>query len=437
MSDIRYAQGAGGKLAYRIVGEGEPVIMLLNLWFSNLDLMAQFPSLWNAVEAFSSLGRLIVWDRRGAGLSDRSSAPVFGDEAVDDLIAVLDDAGIQRCSVFGFNESTMLAVQSAHAHPERVEKLVLYGGYATTVLKDDYPWAPTPEDRAGEVDFLVNFWGTRESAQIMMAGGEEDAIEWGMKWMRNSITRDRLPEIYERLGEIDVRHLLPEISVPTLVLNRSGDLNVPPDNSRYIASKIPGAKHIEFAGEQHVPFLGDWATIEGEVEEFITGRRHQRGHERVLATIVFTDIVSSTEKAVELGDARWRKLLDDYDSIVRRETERAGGRVVKFTGDGSLASFQSPGAAISSAESIREHVKKVGLAIRAGIHTGEVEVRGDDVGGIAVHIGARVMAAAEPGSVLVSPSVPPLVAGSGTSFDPKGPHSLKGVEGEWDLFEVI
>lgn len=433
---IDYASSGGANIAYRVVGEGPQDVMLVPLWFSNLDLLPEFPSFANGVRGFSSFGRVITWDRRGAGLSDRGVGPATLQQGVADLIAVLDAAGVEKTALFGFNESSMLTVLAAVKHPERISKVILYGSYATTVRKDDYPWAPSAEERGQEVELLVGGWGSYQMGQLFMAGGDERAVQWAMRWMRNSVSKDMLRGTYEMLSEADVRADLPRITVPTLVMHRTGDLNVPVQNSRYIASKIPGARYVEFCGSEHVPFLGDWDTIAGEIEEFLTGHRKPRGNERVLATIVFTDIVSSTERVVELGDARWRALLDDYDRAVREEMERYGGRLVKFTGDGSLASFDSPGGAIRSAEATIAAVNRLGIEIRVGIHTGEVEVRGDDVGGIAVHIGARVMAAARPGEVLVSAAVPPLVTGSNITFEDRGPHALKGVDGEWNLFAV-
>lgn len=436
MTDVEYASSAGANIAYRVVGEGSLSVMLIPLWFSNLDLLPEFPLIERGVRGFSTFGRVITWDRRGAGLSDRGGGPATAEQGVEDLVAVLDAAGVEKTALFGFNESSMLAVRAAVKHPERVSKLVLYGSYATTVRKDDYPWAPNEEERAQEIEFLLKGWGTYQMAQVLIAGGDDRAVKWGMRWMRNSVTKDMLPRAYEILAHADVRDLLPEITVPTLVMHRTGDLQVSVHNGRYIASKIPGVRYVEFGGSEHVPFLGDWDTIAGEIEEFLTGGRKPRANERVLATIVFTDIVSSTSRAAELGDARWRSLLDDYDRTVREQTEGHGGRVVKFTGDGSLASFDSPGNAIRSATATVAAAGRMGIDIRVGVHTGEVEVRGDDVGGIAVHIAARVMAAAGPSEVFVSPAVPPLVAGSQIVFEEQGPHVLRGVEGEWDLFSV-
>jgi pimeloyl-ACP methyl ester carboxylesterase len=434
MIEINCAVRDGVNIAYAVSGEGPPDVMVVPMWFSNLDLLSELPSIAHGIEGFSSFGRVVMWDRRGSGLSDRGAGPAGLEEHARDLIEVMDQVGLERAALFGFNESGMLASHTAAHYPERVSHLVLYGTFAATVKKDDYPWAPDPEERAQQVEWVTGAWGSKEAGTVMMAGGDERAVAWAMRWMRNSVSRDRLPDFYDMLANYDVRELLPEIKAPTLVLHRTDDVNVPVANGRYIASKIPGARYVEFPGFEHSPFLGDWDTVAGEVEEFLTGHRRPRPNERVLATILFTDIVASTQQATSLGDARWRAMLDSYDSVVRDRLERFGGRMVKFTGDGSLATFDSPARAVRCAESIRDGVTELGIEVRGGVHTGEIEVRGDDVGGIAVHIAARVMDLAAPGEVLVSAVVPPLTTGSGISFDDRGAHPLRGLDGDWKIF---
>jgi len=250
------------------------------------------------------------------------------------------------------------------------------------------------------------------------------------------VTRDALPEYFRILEKTDVRHVLETIQVPTLVMHRADDIIVPVDNGRYLAEKIPGAKYVELEGTEHVPFFGDWESVADELEEFVTGSRHPREGNRVLATILFTDIVGSTEKATSLGDRRWRDLLDSHDETVASLLERWQGRLVKATGDGLLATFDGPARAIRCASQMCSRLSALGLDVRCGLHTGEVEVRGDDVGGIAVHIGARVMELAQPGEILVSSSIPPLIAGSGVNFEERGSHSLKGVDGQWPVYAV-
>jgi pimeloyl-ACP methyl ester carboxylesterase/class 3 adenylate cyclase len=434
MTDVDYAVRDGVNIAYRVTGQGPPDVVFVPLWFSNLDLLLELPSIAEGIDGFSTVGRVVMWDRRGSGLSDREPPPASLEEHALDLLAVMDSAGLEKTALFGFNESGILASYAAARFPERVSKLVLYGTYATTVRKDDYPWAPTEEERAMQVEWLMSEWGARDAATVMMAGGDERAVQWGMRWMRNSVSRDRLKAVYDTLAEYDVREMLSEIRCPTLVLHRRDDLNVPSANGRYIASKIPDARYVEFPGYEHSPFLGDWDTVAGEIEEFLTGTRKPRFNDRVLATIMFIDIVSSTEQAVRLGDARWRAMLDSYDAVVHKQLERFGGRMVKFTGDGSLATFDSPARAIRCAAAIRDGLSGLDIRVRCGVHTGEVELRGDDVGGIAVHIAARVMDLASAGEVLVSAAVPPLTTGSEVTFEDRGSHELRGVDGEWKIF---
>ncbi len=434
MTDIAYTARDGVNLAYRVTGQGPPDVVFVPMWFSNLDILLESPSISQGVDGFTSVGRLVLWDRRGSGLSDRGVEPAGLDEHALDLIAVMDAAGAEDPALFGFNESGILAAYAAARFPDRVSKLVLYGTYATTLQQDDYPWAPPEEERALQVQWVTNEWGARDAATMMMAGGNERDVQWAMRWMRNSVSRDRLKATYDMLATYDVREMLTDIKCPTLVLHRRDDLNVPAANGRYIASKIPGARYVEFPGFEHSPFLGDWDTIAGEIEEFLTGKRRPRFSDRVLATIMFTDIVSSTEQAARLGDARWRTMLDSYDGVVRKQLERFGGRMIKFTGDGSLVTFDSPARAIRCAAAVRDELGELGIEVRCGVHTGEVELRGDDVGGIAVHIAARVMDLATSGEVLVSAAVPALTTGSDVTFEERGSHQLRGVEGEWKIY---
>lgn len=355
---------------------------------------------------------------------------------MDDLIAVLDAAGIEETALFGFNESGTLCALTAASQPQRVSALILYGSYATTRWFPDYPWGQKDEERDPQIAWITQNWGSHDMASLLMAGLDEATVDWGMKWQRASISPDALPLVYEVLGHTDVRQVLPSIRVPALVLHRKGDIAIPVENGRYLAEKIPGAHYVELDGEVHVPFLSDWDQLQGEIEEFLTGKRSNAAPDRVLATILFTDIVGSTEQAAALGDQRWRELLDLHDAAAKRQIDQHGGRLVKSIGDGLLATFDGPARAIRCASLLRDQMASQGIRLRAGIHTGEVEVRGEDIGGIAVHIGARVSALADAGEVLVSASVPPLVAGSGLRFQDRGAHVLRGVEGEWNLFAV-
>lgn len=324
----------------------------------------------------------------------------------------------------------------AATHPDRVSSVALYGSFATTVWQPDYPWAPRPEERAAEVQFLLEAWGTEAIAAGInsFAKADPEFIEWAARWMRGSVSKDALPRAYEILSKTDVRHVLPTIRVPALILHRVDDPVVPIDNARYLADKIPDSKLVELAGDNHFPFLGDWEAIVDELEEFLTGERLGPDRDRVLATILFTDVVDSTGKARELGDHKFRALVGDLESVARTEIHRFDGNLVKTLGDGILATFNGPARAIRCASRIRDQMKGLGCEIRSGIHTGEVELHSNDIVGIAVHIAARVAGIAGPSDVYVSGAVPPLVAGAGITFDDRGEHELRGLDGRWRVF---
>ena len=438
-SDVRFAENDGIRLAYKTYGEGPVDIVFVPMWASNLDIYDDYPPLTDAFSSMSSFARVIVYDRRGAGLSDRLCGVATLEEGMDDLSAILDAAGAKQVTVMGLNESGSLYCLFAATHPQRVRSLILYGTYATTTWHEDYPWGQNPEEREFQIEAMRQFWGTDEGGALLMnpsALEDRTFVRWASRWQRNSVSRDALPGVFEMLEKTDVRQVLPSIRVPTLVLHRKDDYAVPAENGRYLAEKIPKAKLVELEGSDHIPFLGDWQSVEEEIEEFITGSRRPREKTRVLATILFTDIVGSTKRAAEMGDTAWRSLLDDFDVTVRRQLDRWQGRLIKQTGDGHFATFDGPARAIRCACNLREAVRDLGIDIRAGLHTGEVEVLGEDLGGIAVHIGARVSSLAGPGEVLVSSSVPPLVAGSGLDFTEHGIHELRGIDGKWMLYSV-
>jgi pimeloyl-ACP methyl ester carboxylesterase len=438
-SPVRWADNDGIKIAYRTYGDGPHDIIFVPMWASNIDHLDEYPPMAKAFESISSFARLIVYDRRGSGLSDRLCGVATLEEGMDDLAAVLDDAGAEHPSVMGLNEAGSLCCLFAATHPDKVKSLILYGTYATTTWQEDYPWGQNQDEREIQIQAIQEFWGVEGAGAVLLnPSALDDRVfsRWATRWQRNAVSRDALPAVFEMLAKTDVRHVLPSIRVPTLVLHRKDDFAVPVDNGRYLAEKIPNARLVELEGMDHIPFIGDWQSIEEEIEEFVTGVRRPREKTRVLATILFTDIVGSTRKASELGDRAWRGLLDDIDTTVKRQIDRWQGRLVKQTGDGHFATFDGPARAIRASCNIREAVKDLGVDIRAGLHTGEVEVLGEDLGGIAVHIGARVSALAEPGEVLVSGAIPPLVAGSGLKFSERGVHELRGIDGQWTLYSV-
>jgi class 3 adenylate cyclase len=316
--------------------------------------------------------------------------------------------------------------------------MVLYGSFAATVRQDDYPWAPTLEERDQEIEFIVEHWGTMSGAFMISPSAANDVTfqRWAAKWMRNSVTIDALRDAYRMLARTDVRKVLPSIRVPTLILHRTQDPLVAIGNAHYLADRIPDAKLVELAGDDPFPFFGDWESIADEIEEFLTGHLRDRSADRVLATILITDIVGSSKLAAEMGDEKWSRVLAEHYRLADRYLSRHSGRLVKTVGDGIIATFDGPARAIRAAAAFCASVRELGLEVRSGLHTGEVELSDGDIGGIAVHIADRVCEVADGGEVLVSGAVPPLVAGSGLKFESRGMHDLKGIEGDWQLFRV-
>jgi class 3 adenylate cyclase len=430
--------GDGVHVAYQTVGDGERDLVVVEGFISNLEISWEDPGVERFRRGLSSFARLILFDKRGVGLSDRVPYAATLEQRMDDLLAVLDAAGATRPVLFGLSEGAPASLLFAASHPDRVSALVLHGGMARSTWAPDYPWA-TPADAVLEAASFIEpelFDGTDIEVWAPSLADDPRAIAWLGRYRRSSISPGALAQLFLMFLEIDVRSVLPTIDVPTLVLHRRGDRVVNRRAGEWLAQQIPGARYVELPGQDHLPWVGDVDRVVAEVEEFVTGTRHVAQPERVLATVLFTDIVGSTEQASALGDSAWRQKLDAHDAAVRAVIERHRGREVKTTGDGFLATFDGPARAIRCAVELTAAVAGLGIQIRAGLHTGEVEVRGDDVGGIAVHIAARVQAAAEPGEVLVSRTVTDLVVGSGIEFADRGARTLKGVPGEWQLFAV-
>ena len=438
-SQTRYTKSGDLHIAWQAEGEpGAIDLIYVPTWVGQLEVLGEEPSIQAFVEKMCRFARLISFDRRGAGLSDPMiGAPTLEDQ-IDDVLAVMDAAGSERAALLGSLEGGPLAMTFAATHPDRVSALILYATFARAAWAPDYDWAPKPDARAANLEMLTSQWGQG----LIGAGiapskaGDPAFIEWAGRMERYSASPGTIRKIQEVVGATDVRHVLPTIRVPTLVMHRRDDSFLKVEHSRYLAEHIPGARYVELEGSDSLFSMGDTDALLGEIEEFLTGHRQERDPDRVLATVLFTDIVGSTERAAQLGDSDWRSLLQRHDSLVRTEIERHRGRTVKSTGDGVLATFDGPARAVRAATSIGEGVRRLGVEIRAGLHTGELEVLGDDVGGMAVHIGARVMSKAEAGEVLVSSTVKDLVVGSGLDFSERGAHELKGVPGEWRLFSV-
>ena len=434
--EIHYATNGDVHLAYQTAGTGPPDVVFIWGPFSNIEVVWEHPPARSFLNRLSSIGRLIHFDRRGTGLSDRVGEIPTLEEQMDDVVAVLDAVDSERAVLMGGGDACMMVTLFAATHPERTSGLILSDPRVRIVASEDFPWAFEPDVWRELRDLLADQWGTGISqfAAAPTTLGDETARQFWARLERQSLAPGAVIAMFDVLEQADVRPVLPTIQVPTLVLHRTGDEFVRIEQGRYMAEHIPGARFVELPGVDHAGWEGDDADIGSDIiEEFITGHRPVRELDRVLATVLFTDIVGSTERARELGDRRWRELLDRHDDLARAELERHQGRLVKTTGDGLLATFDGPARAIRCASSLREVLP---VPIRAGLHTGEVELRGDDVGGIAVHIGARVSALAGAGEVLVSRTVKDLVAGSGISFVDKGTYTLKGVPDEWQLYAV-
>jgi class 3 adenylate cyclase len=390
------------------------------------------------LERLTSFARVITFDRRGAGLSDPLLGAPTLEEQMDDVLAVMDAAGSERAAIAGTLEGGPMAALFAATYPERTTALVLYSTFARATWAPDYDWAWTSEERNVRVAELVAHWGEGlvAGSVAQSLAGDSDFLDWAGRLERLAASPATAKRIFDLMGEFDLRDVLPSIRVPTLVMHRRGDTVLMPEHSRYIASRIPGARLVELEGDDNMFSVGDSEAIFGEIEEFLTGTRVEREPDRMLATVLFTDIVDSTRRAAEMGDRSWRYLLERHDELFRRALDRHRGREVKRTGDGFLATFDGPARAIRCASSVSAAMGSLGLEVRAGLHTGELEVMDSDLGGLAVHIAARVLDRAGPAEVLVSSTVRDLVVGSGIGFADRGAHELRGVPGEWRLYAV-
>jgi pimeloyl-ACP methyl ester carboxylesterase len=434
----RYARSGELHIAYQEAGEGPVDLLYVPTWIGQIEVFMEEPSIAAFVERICSFARVISFDRRGAGLSDPWVGLPTLEDQMDDVLAVMDATGTERASLMGTLEGGPLAMLFAATHPDRVERLILYGTYARSRWATDYDWPPSDAERDARMEELVAAWGKGELVASLAPSmaADPDFRRWAGRMERYSASPGTVAAVMEALGETDVRHVLPSIRVPTLVMHRRDDEFLMVEHSRYLARSIPNARYVELEGSDGLFSVGDSEAVLGEIEEFLTGERHMPEPDRVLATVLFTDICGSTERAAAMGDSAWRSLLQRHDELVNAEVVRHRGKAVKSTGDGVLATFDGPARAIGAARSIEESVRQLGIEIRAGLHTGECEMIGDDVGGLAVHIGARVLDKAGPGEVLVSSTVKDLVVGSGIHFQDRGAHELRGIPGSWNLFEV-
>ena len=435
----RYARSGDLNIAYQVFGAGSLDLVYVPGWVSHVEEAWESPDYAAFLRRLGSFARVVMFDKRGTGLSD--SVPIDRlptlEERMDDVRAVMDAAQSRRAAIFGVSEGGNMSVLFAASFPERTTALVTFSVYAKRVWSPDYPWAPRLEERAREIEAVERDWAQLDPSSLAPDASPEQLASIA-RYIRRSASPGAAAALLRMNTQIDVRQVLPSVSVPTLVLHRTNDRDVHVEEGRWIASQIPEARFVELAGDAHLPWLGDADRVLVEIEEFLTGVRPTERTSRVLSTILFTDIVGSTETATQVGDVRWRGLLERHHAVVREELARHRGVELDTAGDGFFARFDGPARAIRCAAAILRSVRAdVGLDLRAGIHTGECEIVGDKLAGIAVHTGARVAAAARPGEVLVSSTVKALVAGSGIRFEDRGITQLKGIDESWQLFRLV
>jgi pimeloyl-ACP methyl ester carboxylesterase len=443
--ETRYARSGDVSIAYQVVGEGDHDIVLVPGFVSNIELAWQSPYHVDFYERLMAAGRLILFDKRGTGLSDRVTGIAGLETRMDDVRAVMDAAGSERATLFGISEGGPMTLLFAATYPERTAAAVLYGSVGPVqTWTPETPWEGSREETLRNIEQGESRWGTAEAARASVAGlapslsGNEEFVSWWSTYRRMSASPGAVAMLWRMNLEIDIRHILPAVRVPTFVIHRTGD-RIRVEGARYLAKHIPGAEYLELPGDDHAPFV-DPASIVDPTVEFLhrvwAEAPWDAEPDRVLSTVLFTDIVGSTARAAELGDRAWRGIVEDHHALVRAQLARHRGREIDTAGDGFFAAFDGPARAIRCASAISESVRSLGLEVRAGLHTGECELVDGKVGGIAVAIGARVAAQAGPGEVLVSSTVKDLVAGSGIAFDDRGAADLKGVPGEWRLYAV-
>lgn len=432
----RYAKSGDVNIAYQAFGEGPRTLVVAPAWVTHVDLAWEDPAQARFLERLGAFARVILFDKRGTGASDRHTGTPCLQDRMDDIRTVMDANGVERAAIFACCDGGTMASMFAAAHPDRVTHLMLFGLFARKLRAADYPWGVTPEERQGYFDLLARNWGEGLDLFSLAPSRKGDAafLDWCGKLERIAASPGAAVALARLNTEIDIRELLPAIKAPTLVIRRRHDPEVHPEESAYIARAIPNARLVTLEGADHLHWTGDSSDLIAEVQGFLTGVRPQEAVESALLTILCTDIVGSTERAAELGDRRWRALIERHDDIVASELRRFMGRKINGTGDGVLAAFDSPARSVRAGLAIKEALAPLDLPIRAGVHTGEVEIRDGVPSGIAVHIGARVASLAQGGEVLASRTVRDLAVGSGLNFADRGEHQLKGVPGEWRLY---
>lgn len=434
----RYARSGDVRIAYQTTGDGPFDVVLVPGFVSNVETYWEIPAIAAALERIASFSRMTHWDKRGTGMSDPVHGVATIDQRLEDLVAVLDAAEVERASLFAVSEGAPLALLFAATYPQRVNSIAIYGGYPRIARDDDYlfGWPLDIIDRAEET--ILDTWGDGALIDTFLPDTANDPVtreQWN-RFQRAGASPSMGVQTLRAMLTIDVRPILPAVQAPALIIHRAGDTAVSSECGKYMAEHLPNAEYLELPGRDHVWFAQGADQLIDAIEEFFTGAKPKAEPDRMLATVMFTDIVDSTRLSADRGDAEWLRLMERHDQAVRDQLERYGGREIKTIGDGFMATFDGPGRALQSATAIRDAVARLGIQIRAGIHTGEVTALGDDVGGMAVNIAARVSALAGPGEVLTSSTVKDLVIGSDFAFEPRQATELKGVPGEWNLFAV-
>jgi pimeloyl-ACP methyl ester carboxylesterase len=429
----------GHKLAYQVLGDAELDLVFVSGYATHLGLLWEDPSVAGFLHKLAAFSRLILLDRLGSGLSDRGPSGQAFEDDMDDVALVLDAVGSERTAFFGSHLGGRLALLFAATYPERTRAVVAYASHPASMRDEDFPWGSSEEARERLLASLRD--GSFDPTEMMLRLAPREMADPSFRqwWRILNLSAMTAPEGYHAvmaLGPVDIRRLLGSIRVPTLLLHRTGDQFIDVHTSRYMAQRIPGARLVELPGDEHLPFFGDQDAVVALTQEFLTGTLPIPDPDRMLATLLFTVIVDSTRLATELGDRRWHRMLEQHNKVVRANLARFRGREVKTTGDGFLASFDGPARAIRAAHAIRVELAEHGLHIRAGLHTGEVELLGDDLGGIAVHLAARVLGQARAGEIWCSRTVKDLVAGAGFTFTDRGTRRLKGVPDRWQLYAV-
>ena len=433
-----YARSGDVNIAYQVLGEGPRDLVMVFGYVSNIEVIWEEPLLARFLTRLASCARLIVFDKRGTGLSDRDTDMPSLEVRMDDVRAVMDAARSERAVLFGISEGGAMCMLFAATYPERCTGLILAGSYARRAWAADHPWGLSNEQFLAWIEAIRRDWGSTLGVEQRAPSMAADPAyrEWWSRWGRLGASPRAAEMIVNLLRDIDVRHILPTIRVPTLIIHTTKEVTVDVRDARYMAEHISGAKLVELPGADHLPWLANADVAFEEIAEFLTGTRPIAESDRVLATVLFTDIVGSTEKAATLGDRRWHDLLDGHNAAVRTAIARSRGREIGTQGDGFLATFDGPARGVQCAREIINATCPLGIEVRCGLHTGECEKIGDDIGGIAVHIGARIAALADANEILVSSTVKDLVAGSGLRFSNLGAKALRGVPGTWNVFRV-